>query len=152
MTNKTVSYKEEKLLSPKSGFPALILSSLLLCVSLAVLIVASVALDRGLSGAEQVWAIVAVSVSGAYIGLIGWLPLGGLKVIQPNEAGVYTLFGRYYGTIAKPGFFFIHPFCTMVPGEKPALRQISGSLRKVSLKAITLNNERQKINDRDGNP
>ena len=30
----------------------------------------------------------------------------GLKVVNPNEALVLTLFGKYHGTIRKAGFFF----------------------------------------------
>lgn len=35
---------------------------------------------------------------------------GGLKILNPNEALVLTLFGKYYGTIKKAGFFFVNPF------------------------------------------
>jgi regulator of protease activity HflC (stomatin/prohibitin superfamily) len=160
MANKNMSYREEKILSPSSGFPALIISSLLLCASLAGLILAAVSLEQE----TTTWAVVAVSVSGAYLCLIGWIPLLGLKILQPNEAAVYTLFGRYYGTINKPGFFFINPFCLMfAPAGAPSASAVAtaknmstqiqlAARRKVSLKAITLDNARQKINDRDGNP
>lgn len=33
----------------------------------------------------------------------------GLKIIKPNEAVIYTLFGRYHATIMEPGFYFINP-------------------------------------------
>lgn len=36
----------------------------------------------------------------------------GLKIIRPNEAAVFTLFGRYHITIIEPGFYFINPFAT----------------------------------------
>ena len=36
--------------------------------------------------------------------------LCGLKVLNPNEAYVFTVFGKYYGTLKKPGFFWVNPF------------------------------------------
>jgi regulator of protease activity HflC (stomatin/prohibitin superfamily) len=60
-----------------------------------------------------------------------------LKVIQPNEALVLVLFGKYYGTLSQPGFYMVNPFTNK---------------KKVSLKARTLNNDKQKVNDEDGNP
>ena len=35
---------------------------------------------------------------------------GGLKIVGPNEALVLTLFGNYYGTILKPGYYYVNPF------------------------------------------
>jgi regulator of protease activity HflC (stomatin/prohibitin superfamily) len=60
-----------------------------------------------------------------------------LKVIQPNQALVLVLFGKYYGTLSQPGFYMVNPLTTK---------------KKLSLKARTLNNEKQKVNDEDGNP
>ena len=169
MTEKTRSYQEEKLLSPMNGFGALILSILLLLAAIAGLILAAMSMEQE----ETAGALTALIVCIVYLSLPGWIPLMGLKIIQPNEAAVYTLFGRYYGTIAKPGFFFINPFCVMfgaagtgvggvsvgVTGaglaaakSTPTAQAAAAAKRKVSLKAMTLNNERQKINDRDGNP
>ena len=34
----------------------------------------------------------------------------GLRSVRPNEALVLTLFGKYHGTINKPGYFFVNPF------------------------------------------
>lgn len=79
-----------------------------------------------------------------FIGIIlivfGWIPFLGLKIIRPNEALVLTLFGKYIGTLKQEGFFFINPFCSAVGGGK------------LSLKTMTHNNEKQKINDLSGNP
>ncbi|MEF9839343.1 MAG: SPFH domain-containing protein [Lachnospiraceae bacterium] len=36
----------------------------------------------------------------------------GLKIIKPNEAAIFTLFGRYHATIMQPGFYFVNPFAT----------------------------------------
>jgi regulator of protease activity HflC (stomatin/prohibitin superfamily) len=61
----------------------------------------------------------------------------GFLILNPNEAGVIVLFGRYLGTIKRNGFFFVNPFA-----EK----------KKVSLRAHNLNGERLKVNDKAGNP
>ena len=103
--------------------------------------------------------------------LLGWIPLCGLKVLKPQEALVLTLFGNYIGTLRGAGFYAVNPFCTAVnPAAGTKLAQ-SGDVRtrtvsvtaegqavtvgmdkKISLKNMTLNNGRQKINDCLGNP
>lgn len=105
---------------------------------------------------------------------IGWIPFLGLKVIGPQEALVLTLFGKYVGTLKDSGFYYVNPFCTAVnPAAKTKLGQsgdvdtsakaiintaVNGQAsvemvnKKISLKAMTLSNSRQKINDCLGNP
>ncbi|MBO4787930.1 MAG: SPFH domain-containing protein, partial [Lachnospiraceae bacterium] len=107
-------------------------------------------------------------IPGVVILCIGWFPLLGLRVLKPEEALVLTLFGRYYGTIRGDGFFWVNPFCSSInPAAKTQLNQ-SGDVKtvnpitvssaaglvnnKLSLKVMTLNNNRQKINDRLGTP
>lgn len=104
-------------------------------------------------------------------GIFGWgiVPFlfAGFKVIHPNEAAVYTVFGNYSGTLTQPGFYWINPFSvSMNPTTQPMALAIletsdkkkGGSeskptvSKKISLKATTLNNEKQKVNDSDGNP
>ena len=70
----------------------------------------------------------------------------GLKVLKPQEALVLTLFGDYVGTLKGQGFYWVNPFCAAV---NPAAGSVS---KKISLKMMTLNNSRQKINDCLGNP
>ena len=104
---------------------------------------------------------------GIFLWVIGWIPLMGLKVLKPQEALVLTLFGNYKGTIREPGFYFVNPFCSAVnpaagtklaqSGEdartvKAGKGEIEFASKKISLKAMTLNNGRQKINDCLGNP
>ena len=85
----------------------------------------------------------------------------GLKVLRPQEALVLTLFGKYTGTIKGEGFYFVNPFCSAVnPAARTVLNQsgdVTGSGAvdsgmKISLKIMTLNNNKQKINDCLGNP
>lgn len=89
----------------------------------------------------------------------------GLKLVNPNEALVLTLFGKYYGTIKKDGFFFVNPFSV---GFNPTagnaaddteelvkttyFKKKNGTNKKVSTKIMTLNNAQQKVNDVQGNP
>ena len=87
--------------------------------------------------------------------------LGGLKVLKPQEALVLTLFGNYVGTLKGEGFYWVNPFCTAVnPAANTVLNQ-SGDVKtgvtqvgnmKMSLKIMTLSNNKQKINDCLGNP
>ncbi len=68
----------------------------------------------------------------------------GFFTLQPNEARVCVLFGKYKGTVKKSGFYWVNPFySSSVSGAK-------GS--KVSLRARTLNGDRIKVNDKLGNP
>jgi regulator of protease activity HflC (stomatin/prohibitin superfamily) len=86
---------------------------------------------------------------------------GGLKVLKPQEALVLTLFGKYVGTLKGEGFYFVNPLCSAVnPAAKTVLNQ-SGDVKaaaavdngmKMSLKIMTLSNNKQKINDCLGNP
>ena len=104
--------------------------------------------------------------------VFGWIFFLGLKVLKPQEALVLTLFGTYVGTLKNSGFYFVNPFCTAVnpaagtklnqSGDVKVLgaKQPSGGVdvsidiptKKISLKIMTLNNNRQKINDCLGNP
>ncbi len=95
------------------------------------------------------WAIHSAFVALTVVLIIaGVLMIPGFKLLQPNEAYVLTLFGKYYGTIKRDGFYWVNPFCSAV---NPA-RGTVGIARKLSLKAMTLNNDRQKVNDEEGNP
>ena len=111
-------------------------------------------------------------VVGVVYVLTAWIFFLGLKVLKPQEALVLTLFGKYVGTLKGDGFYFVNPFCVAVnPAAKTQLNQ-SGDVKpvpvtlptgtpatsielvnkKLSLKIMTLNNNRQKINDCLGNP
>lgn len=118
---------------------------------------------------------VPVFVIGLLLNISGWIPFAGLKILKPQEALVLTLFGNYIGTLKGEGFYFVNPFCAAVnPAAKTKLSQsgdVDGASKhaslivsssgtvpmemvsnKMSLKVMTLNNARQKINDRLGNP
>lgn len=150
---------EEKVLSTKkNGMVVLLLSVLIYVLALVGLICGIVLEEQGKGG--MVLLIVSIVVL-----CLGWIIWPGLKVLKPQEALVLTLFGKYIGTLRAPGFYFVNPFCTAVnPAAKTRLNQ-SGDVqgknpaeiaepvsKKISLKIMTLNNCRQKINDCLGNP
>lgn len=119
--------------------------------------------------------IAPLAVASVLYFVFGWILTLGLKVLKPQEALVLTLFGKYKGTIKEEGFYFVNPFCSAVnPAASTKLAQSSDIAagnqpkvtlsangqpiqtntvnKKISLKAMTLSNGRQKINDCLGNP
>lgn len=158
----------EKILS-KKGKGMLVLVTFLIVYALAIagVIVGGIAMENGKNPTLFIISLIVVCV--------GWIILPGLKVLKPQEALVLTLFGKYVGTLKGDGFYFVNPFCTAVnPASKTKLNQ-SGDVKsvisavtsstsaeasvsvepdnkKISLKIMTLNNNRQKINDCLGNP
>ena len=146
----------------KRGLLVLLLTIAVFVLSILGCVFGGLLLDDGGSPALLVVSIVVLCLC--------WLPLPGLKVLKPQEALVLTLFGKYIGTLKGDGFYFVNTFCTAVnPAAKTRLNQ-SGDVktaavaasagntsaepvsRKLSLKIMTLNNNRQKINDCLGNP
>lgn len=155
--------KEIMLNKRKNGMAMLLLFVALLLAAIAAIII----------GAN--YEMYFLMIIGIVWAAIGWIPLCGLKVIAPQEALVLTLFGKYIGTLKESGFYYVNPFCTAVnPAAKTKLNQsgdvdsgaksslvfnANGTLasvespsKKISLKAMTLSNSRQKINDCLGNP
>lgn len=88
------------------------------------------------------------AIPAVIIFIAAFVLLPGFKVLAPNQALVLTFFGKYYGTLKRDGFFYVNPFCM---GVNPASFVGIGN-KKVSLKAMTLNNDKQKVNDQEGNP
>ena len=61
----------------------------------------------------------------------------GFTVVQPNEARVLILFGKYIGSVRDSGFWWANPFATK---------------KHVSLRIRNFNSEKIKVNDLHGNP
>ena len=140
----------EKILTTKKSGMLMLLGCLAAIVLSIVLFVIGV----------EVSALIAVPAVILMIASV--IALAGLKVLKPQEALVLTLFGKYVGTIKGEGFYWINPFCSAVnPAASTVLNQ-SGDVKatpapavtnmKMSLKIMTLSNNRQKINDCLGNP
>ena len=159
--------KEIVLKNRKNGMVVLLLTVLLYLAALGGCIWSGVLMEQGVN--TVVWLVISI----VWL-CLGWIPAVGLRVLGPQEALVLTLFGKYIGTLREEGFYFVNPFCSAVnPAAATRLKQ-SGDVggirktlqeqglnvnmgaavpnRKISLKVMTLNNDRQKINDCLGNP
>lgn len=153
---------EEKILNTRKNGMAMLLLTLLGYVASIALFIYSVTLlnaDRMLLGVPLLILSIAYWITGIFL-------FCGLKVLKPQEALVLTLFGDYIGTLKGQGFYWVCPFCTAVnpaagtklsqsgdvDGGAHAASQSDGMGKKISLKMMTLNNSRQKINDCLGNP
>lgn len=156
---------QEKILSDKkNGMLVLIMGILLYAASIALIIFGAV------------YGMMPLMIIGILWMSLGWILFVGLRVLKPQEALVLTLFGKYIGTIREAGFYFVNPFCASVnPAAKTKLSQ-SGDVntaenkqlrintaemsmagpeipdKRISLKIMTLSNNRQKVNDCLGNP
>lgn len=152
MENNKNKYEERE---PRSinGIMALILILLWIVISIGMIIIGGF-----LESATFI-------ILGIIFILISSISFGGLKIVNPQEALVLVLFGKYYGTIKREGFYWVNPFSSAVnPTYTPAISASKGKSqedinityqannKKISLKTMTLHNEKQKVNDQLGNP
>lgn len=155
---------EEKILNKQKNGMGMLLLSIVLYIGAVGLLIFAINKDITLL---LVIAIVWLT--------LGWIPFCGLRILKPQEALVVTLFGKYVGTLKGDGFYYVNPFSSSVnPAAKTKLNQ-SGDVKtpdkamvtlsqygmstsaempnkKISLKIMTLSNNKQKINDCLGNP
>ena len=118
---------DEKVLQAKSGWLMLFISLIMVAGGIALFAF----------GVQREGAVsVVLAIGGAILVVLALVFINGMKVVGPNEALVLTLFGKYYGTSSV----------------NPAAGQITVGGKKLSLKAMTLNNDKQKVNDEEGNP
>jgi regulator of protease activity HflC (stomatin/prohibitin superfamily) len=110
------------------GIPVLILGIALL-IAVAVLFYLA-ATHHGAARLACTWAAIAALLGGSFT-------LRGLTPVVPGRAHVIQLFGRYAGTIRKPGLQWVNPFTTRIP---------------VSTRIRNLESALAKVNDADGNP
>ena len=151
---------EEIILKPMNGMLVLIVNILLMLGSIGAFIY-----SLGFYGFQPIIFILSL----VYFCILGPFIFAGIKIIKPNEALVLTLFGKYYGTLKKEGIFFVNPFAagfnpvaeSVNAASQPTLsEQLSETKKvtlprmskKISLKTMTLSNDKQKINDLLGNP
>jgi hypothetical protein len=81
---------------------------------------------------------VPLGIVGAIVGLfVSLVILAGLKVVNPNEARVMQLFGRYRGTLKDAGLRWVNPFV---------------NTHRISLRIRNFESSRLKVNDLEGNP
>lgn len=154
---------EEKVLHPLNGGLMLVLLLLEVFASIGAVIFGSYSLSIG----NYVFGGILLTV-GSIAFIAFFFLICGLRIVNPNEALVLTLFGTYYGTIKDSGFYYVNPFAA---GVNPAARAAAGqhatlslstsdasvtmstpSGKRISTKIATLNNNKQKVNDKIGNP
>lgn len=151
---------KEMMMKAKSGMPILLLNLLLMILAAGGIIYGGMHIDDTLGVVLLVLGII-------YWSLPCWIIFSGLKVVRPNEALVFTLFGKYTGTLKGEGYYFVNPFSVAVPvpGKNQEVVAISNEdpkgknggktvipNKRLSLKTMALSNDKQKINDALGNP
>ncbi len=156
VNEKIVNRYTEKPVKTLNGFAMLALILVLFFGSIAVAICGPLMLWD-----TNVPLSITLIVVASLVFLLDLFLMAGLKILNPNEALVFTLFGKYHGTLKKDGYYWVNPFCEGInPGAQPAsMTTVNGNTsvtfggsRKISLKTMTLNNEKQTVNDERGNP
>jgi len=159
---------KEKILTAKNGVLLLFLNILLTLLALFAFGYGIYLVEATNSTTLGTILIIAGAIYGF---LIGPLLFHSFKTLKINEAYVFTLFGKYHGTLKGEGLFILNPFVTAFNPTKSVIggtaitatsttANITNTIKKtdqasgkrISLKAITLNNNMQKINDKLGNP
>lgn len=161
----------EKKIKAKSGYGMLAIVAVLLAVIVG-LFIWSVA---GMAGTPE--GIDTPAVYGWGLGvsifafLLWFIPLSGFFSLQPGQARVCILFGKYVGTVRDEGFFWANPFYSRSMGgsagigemlelemsdskaaKAAAQKAAKGNPATISTRVRTLNGERLKVNDKMGNP
>jgi len=116
---------KEKVRSAPSG-------GLVLVILLAVLALLVTGFVRGVI-TESLW----LALTSGLLGLFDIFLIAGLFVVNPNEARVLQLFGRYVGTVKTQGLRWANPLLTK---------------GRISLRVRNFESGRIKVNDIDGNP
>jgi regulator of protease activity HflC (stomatin/prohibitin superfamily) len=114
------------------------------CGTLSGWLVAPV-LILGFAGA--IWLFIDGVRSGdsSVVAVAGWIlvftvlsiAINGFFVVNPNEARVVTLFGKYSGSVKDDGFHWANPFFVR---------------RRISLRIRNFESSKIKVNDHEGNP
>ena len=165
-----VKYTEEKILKPIKGFVPLFLIIVFMLASIGLMSLGGILIDE-----YDSYVLGGVSLGlGILLCIASSISFAGLKVINPNEAIVLSLFGKYIGTIYENGFWYVNPFASAIypqakiaeaknarlqayagkksQAEVSASEAAIASAKKVSTKVCTFVNGNQKVNDKLGNP
>lgn len=165
MIQSDTIYNEDRNIKALNGIPLLILN----IVAEIALVYAFIRVVSYLAQFETVGFLEIASLVVIILLFIASLVnFAGFKSVKPNEAVVFTLFGKYYGVIKKAGFHYVNPFLESVKYMKPlseeeqaaanveskitGMKKKFSTTSKLSLKTRTLMNRKQKINDEHGNP
>ena len=115
-----------------NGFLMLFVNIAILILSIVGIVLSIIDLDNS-DGAYGGW-MLGGSLLLLVANIVTWC---GFMMLEPNEARALTWFGKYSGTFAQAGYYWINPFY---------------GAKKVSLRARNLDAEPIKVNDKTGNP
>ena len=105
---------------------------LMIVLLLAVGLGSVAVLVKGIEAQDGLIVVLALLVLGLTI-----VSFFGLTIVNPNQARVIQLFGRYKGSLKEQGLWWINPLTTR---------------RRVSLRIRNFESSKLKVNDQDGNP
>jgi regulator of protease activity HflC (stomatin/prohibitin superfamily) len=161
MNESILSTNRERTVAVQSGWTMLPVVIALLLGGLGMFIYSIATSEQ--NGGHPNWPLFFLGLLGMILAVV---MMPGFFTLQPNEARVLVLFGRYKGTARDSGFHWSNPFYSN--GSKPSRRMQAlaekssaadnpamvkhGSRNKISLRARNLNSERLKVNDKRGNP
>ena len=77
------------------------------------------------------------TIAAIVLGVLLTVGLGGFFMVEPNQAAVLSLFGKYVGTVKEQGLRWNNPFF---------------AAKKVSLRVRNFESGKLKVNDLDGSP
>jgi regulator of protease activity HflC (stomatin/prohibitin superfamily) len=162
MTSEQASLNKERPVRAFNGWAMLVLLIALLIGNIVLLISLAAGTERG--SAPPLMFFLSILLFPVLIIL-----MVGFFTLQPNEARVLVLFGKYCGTVRDSGFYWANPFYSNGPGgrgighlaavvtkleaaKSGGQPKRSLSRNKISLRARTMNGEKLKVNDKRGNP
>lgn len=103
----------------------------------AMVTLVGVALWQMIAEARSAETAVGIVLGWFAVMALGGFGLAGVFVVEPNEAKVLTLFGKYWGTVKTDGFHWANPLLTK---------------RHITLRVRNFESTATKVNDLDGNP
>ena len=104
----------------------------MLLALLVVLLFGAYMFARGVHMEAPFWLL-----GGALIGVVAFFCLFGLYMVEPNQAAVVSLFGKYVGTVKDNGLRWNNPFYAK---------------KKVSQRVRNFESGKLKVNELDGSP
>ena len=132
--DKAASHEQERPGPSSAGLPLLVLG--IVCALAAAGLYVLGGADASQHNGATTTAVAAITVA-VLLSIASPLILRGLIAVVPGEARVIQFFGRYTGTIRKPGLRWVNPFTTR---------------RRVSVRIRNHETPVMKVNDLDGNP
>src|SRR3974390_579879 len=154
MNESTLSRNQERAISVKNGWVMLPTVIALELGSFGLFIYSIATSDQ--QGGHPNWALFLIGLLGMILAVV---LMPGFFTLQPNEARVLVLFGRYKGTVRESGFHWGNPFysngrkigfqvrASKEEGLEAQFSPRRGFRNKISLRARNLNRDKLKVND-----